>query len=132
MSTSPEQQPSPPQPISVLVVDADSRVRSAFRAALSSEPDLEVLATVPAPAAALALVGEPRRTVALVDVQPTGERALDLVRLLSRRPGWRVVAMSVQSNAQVAARAAGAVSFVVKGEDVDAVLSAVRAAAFGP
>ena len=132
MNSFSEQTSPPPQRVRVLVVDADSRVRSAFRAALSSEPDLEVLATVPEPAAALALVGEPRRAVALVDVQPTGERALDLVRLLSRRPGWRVVAMSAQSNAQVAAHAAGAVSFVVKGEDVEAVLSAIRAAAFGP
>ena len=132
MNSSPEQIPPPPRRIRVLVVDADARVRSAFQAALSSEPDLEVIATVPEPAAALALVDEPRRAVALVEVSPTGRSALGLVRLLSREPAWRVVAMSAHSNARVAAQAAGAVSFVVKGEDVEAVLSAIRAAASGP
>jgi DNA-binding NtrC family response regulator len=67
--------------------------------------------------------------VALVDVLlPDDTTGLALVHRLSRRPGCAVVAMSVRSGARGAALAAGAVAFVEKGGDIDALLFAVRAA----
>jgi DNA-binding NarL/FixJ family response regulator len=51
------------------------------------------------------------------------------VRSLAQRPGCAVVAMSVHSGLRRAALAAGAVAFVEKAGDIDAVLVAVRAAA---
>jgi DNA-binding NtrC family response regulator len=64
--------------------------------------------------------------VALVDVLlPDDVTGLALVRSL-QRPGCEVVAMSVRSGLRAAARAAGAVAFVEKGSDIDAILQAVR------
>jgi DNA-binding NarL/FixJ family response regulator len=122
---------NPVRPIHVLVVDADARVLTALRATVSSEPDLELLVAVPDAATALASDPETRRVVALVDVSGAREDDLRLVHLLSRRPGWRVVAMSVGSGLREASRAAGAAAFVVKGEDVETVLSAIRTVAPG-
>ena len=119
---------SPATTISVLVVDDDARVLAALRAAVGSEPDLELLHAAPDDDAR-AGVGGAARVVALVDVPDAGEGNLLLVHLLSRRPGWRVVAMSTRNGPRQASRAAGAAAFVVKGEDVEAVLSAVRAVA---
>ena len=124
--------PAPPnRPVAtgVLVVEADARVLAALRAAISSEPDLELLGAVPDAAGALASDAGAARVVALVDVSGAREDDLGLVHLLSRRPGWQVVAMSVRSSSRKASDAAGAAAFVVKGEDVETVLSAIRSVA---
>lgn len=113
----------------MLVVDPDARVLTALWAAVSNEPDLELLGAVPDATTALASDAEATRVVALVDVSGAGGTDLDLVHLLSRRDGWRVVAMSVSSGLRAVSEAAGATAFVVKGEDVETVLSAIRTAA---
>jgi len=79
---------------------------------------------------ALAVAEDTKPSVALVDVLlPDDVTGLELVRSLEQRPGCEVVAMSVRSGLRSAARAAGAVAFVEKGSDIDALLQAVRFAA---
>jgi DNA-binding NarL/FixJ family response regulator len=69
-------------------------------------------------------------SVALVDVLLSDDRTgLALVRSLAQRPACAVIAMSVRSGLRHAALAAGAVAFVEKGGDIDALLDAIRAAA---
>jgi CheY-like chemotaxis protein len=120
----------PGGPVRLLVVDDDARVRAALGQTIALEADLVMVAAAASAAAALALAESTGPSVALVDVLLPDETAgLALVRSLGRRPGCAVVAMSVQSGLRHAALAAGAVAFVEKGSDIDAVLDAVRAAA---
>jgi DNA-binding NarL/FixJ family response regulator len=117
-------------PIRLLVVDDDARVRAAIGRTIALEEDLVVVADAADATSALALANCTDPSVALVDVLLPDERTgLDLVRRLTSRPGCAVVAMSVRGGIRHAALAAGAVSFVEKGSDIDAILSAVRAAA---
>lgn len=120
------------EPIRVLVVDDDARVRTGLAEALASEADLSVVATADTAATALAYAESTRPSLALVDLLlPDAGAGLSLVGNLSRRPDCGVVAISVRSELRPAALASGALAFVEKG-DVDAVLVALRAAAAPP
>jgi two-component system response regulator DesR len=123
-------EPKPAEPVRVLIVDEDARVRAALRAAISLEQDLEVLGQAAGAPAALAIASDAAPFVALVDIMVRSDGSgLALVQLLSQVPGCRVVAMSLRGGFQAAAHAAGAVAFVEKGDDVDSMLSAIRAVA---
>jgi two-component system response regulator DesR len=116
--------------IRLLVVDDDARVRVALRRTIAIEADLVIVAEAADALSASARARSLDPYVALVDVilpdEPTGLR---LVSALSQPAGCAVVAMSVRSGIRRAALAAGAFAFVEKDGDVDAILSAVRAAA---
>jgi two-component system nitrate/nitrite response regulator NarL len=120
------------EPILVLIVDDDPRLRAAICDTVALESDLELLGEAPDAAHALVLAAGARAVVALVDVPGANicwgdsRRGLPLVRALSRLAGCRVVAMSLRAAAAAPALAAGAVAFVEKGEDVEAMLSAIR------
>ena len=117
----------------VLVVDDDPRVRAAIVQTIALEEDLEVVAEAADATAALAIAERAGPSVALVDVLlPDGATGLALVASLAQRPGCAVVAMSMQGSLRPPAIAAGAVAFVEKGGDIDAVLEAVRAALVAP
>lgn len=120
----------PERLIRLLVADDDARVRAAIGQTIALEPDLVIVAEAAAAAAALALAWRVSSQVALVDVLIPDEAAgLALVHCLASEPICAVVAMSVRGGLRAAALAAGTVTFVEKGSDIDAVLSAVRAAA---
>ena len=100
------------------------------------EADLALVADAADATAALALalaLAPAERTgplVALVDLLiPDAATGLALVHDLCQQPGCAVVAMSVRGGMRRAALAAGAVAFVEKGSDIDAILAAIRAAA---
>jgi len=117
-------------PIRLLVVDNDVRVRAAIVQTIALEPDLLMVAEAADARAALALAGNADPSVALVDVLlPDDVTGLALVRSLNQRAGCAVVAMSVRGGLRSAALAAGAVAFVEKESDIDALLDTVRAAA---
>lgn len=121
---------SPPRPVRLLLADDDARVRAAIGQTIALEPGLVIVADAADAPAALALAERTCPSVALVDVRlPDATTGLALVRSLSRRPGCAVVAMSVRGGLRAAALDAGAVAFVEKCGDIDAVLNAVRAAA---
>ncbi|HEY2280469.1 MAG TPA: response regulator [Streptosporangiaceae bacterium] len=122
------------EPIRVLVVDDDTRVRAAISQTIALEVGLVLLADAAGTAAALtlalALAARTRPPVALVDVLiPDETSGLALIRSLSQYPGWAVVAISVRDDLGSAALAAGAAAFVGKGAGIDAILDAVRATA---
>jgi two-component system, NarL family, response regulator DesR len=120
----------PERSIRLLVADDDARVRAAIGQTIALEPDLVMVADAAGAADALALAWHASPQVALVDVLIPDETAgLALVRRLATEYGCAVVAMSVRGGLRAAALAAGAVTFVEKGSDIDAVLDAVRAAA---
>lgn len=119
--------------IRVLVVDDDPRVRQAIGNTVTLEPDMVMAGAAPGAESALAVAAGSGPLVVLIDVLlPDADSGLALVRALSRQPGCAVVAMSVRSGLDRASRAAGAVSFVEKAGDIDALLHAVRAAAESP
>jgi DNA-binding NtrC family response regulator len=118
------------RPIRVMVIDDDGRVRAAIGQTIALEADLAMVADAANAAAALALAERIDPSVALVDVLlPEATTGLALVGRLAHRPGWVVVAMSVRSSVRLDALAAGAVAFVEKGDDIDALLDALRVAA---
>jgi two-component system, NarL family, response regulator DesR len=117
------------QRIRLLVVDDDARVRTAIGQTVAFETDLVLVGEAKGCADALALAIATGPAVALVDVfLPDEETGLKTIRGLGRNPGCAVVAMSVRSTVRSAALAAGAISFIEKG-DIEAVLARVRAAA---
>jgi DNA-binding NarL/FixJ family response regulator len=114
----------------LLVVDNDVRVRAAIVQTVALEPDLLIVAEAADAKTALVLAGNAEPSVALVDVLlPDDVTGLALVASLKQRPGCAVVAMSVRGGLRAAALAAGAVAFVEKESDIDAILNTVRAAA---
>jgi DNA-binding NtrC family response regulator len=114
----------------LLVVDDDPRVRAAIGQTVALEADLVIVAAVGDAPGALAWAERSGPAVALVDALLRDEvTGLALVRSLGRVPGCAVVAMSARSGLRQAALDAGAVAFVEKGSDIDAILDAVRAAA---
>jgi CheY-like chemotaxis protein len=118
------------RPIRLLVVDDDPRVRAAIGQTIALEPDLLLVAEAADAAGALALADDADPSVALVDMLlPDDVTGLALVVTLKQRAGCAVVAMSVRGGLRQPALAAGAVAFVEKGGDIDALLHAVRAAA---
>lgn len=119
----------PSRPIRVLVVDADPRVRTAILETLALEADMVMVAGTANVVDAVAVAEDGDVSVALVDLLiPDQVAGLGLVRSL-RLKGCSVVAMSVRSGLGDAALTAGAAGFVEKSGDIEAVLSAVRAAA---
>ncbi len=113
-----------------MVVDDDPRVRAAIAQTVSNEADLTLVAECSNAQSANDLVVGLFATVALVDLLlPDQGNGLDLVRSISANSGCAVVAMSVRSGLRHDALAAGAVAFVEKGSDIEAILDAVRAAA---
>lgn len=127
----PEPIPGGQEPhIRLLVVDDDPRVRAAIAQTVSGEDDLALVAECSDALGAVALAASSFASVALVDLLLPDKRiGLDLVRSLASTSGCAVVAMSVRGGLRHDALAAGAVAFVEKGGDIEAVLAAVRAAA---
>jgi DNA-binding NtrC family response regulator len=119
----------PGRRVRVLVVDDDARVRAAIGQTIALEIDLLMVAGATNAAEAMALAQSAKPPVALVDVLlPDATTGLALVRHLAQRQGCAVVAMSVGGGLRSVALAAGAIAFVEKGADIDALLHAIRTA----
>ena len=117
-------------PIRLLVVDDDPRVRQAIGKTVALEENMVLAGEAADAMTAMAVAERTAPSVALVDLLlPDEATGLALVGRLSQQPGCAVVAMSVRSGLRQAARGAGAMAFVEKGGDIDAVLLAVRMAA---
>jgi two-component system response regulator DesR len=120
----------PHRPIRLLVVDDDARVRTAIAQTVALESDIVIVAEANGARVAVALAERTEPSVALVDVLlPDAATGVGLVRTLERRRDCAVVAMSVRGGFRCAALTAGAVAFVEKGSDIEAILNAVRGAA---
>ncbi|QMU73039.1 response regulator transcription factor [Streptacidiphilus sp. P02-A3a] len=119
--------PSAGNPVRVLLVDGDARVRSALRHLIALEGDLVVVADAGSVDGALVAAERTSPAVALVELLlPDAASGLALVRVLATRPDCAIVAMSLRGGLEEAAVGAGAVLFVDKGNG--SVLDAVRTA----
>jgi DNA-binding NarL/FixJ family response regulator len=118
-----------PQPWRVLLAASDHRMRAALRALLEAEGRYVVIAEARTSQQAVALDQSLRPQLILLDLLlPATEDGLEAVRLLTGGNERPIVVIGAQAALRPAALAAGAVGFVVQGDDADAVLAVMRAA----
>lgn len=117
----------------VMLVDDHALVRSAIRQALTA-PDVEVVAEAATAEDALRLAPEHRPDVLLLDIDLPGMSGLRLLRELGPRlPDTKVIMLTVSTSQRDVLEAVrlGAVGYLTKDLDPDALLRAVRGARDG-
>lgn len=117
--------------IRVLVVDDHPLVRQGLEHLINQAPDLVTcgLAANADEALALAVATSVEPDVAVVDLSLAGGSGLDLIgELAKQRPGMPVLVLSMLDETVYAERAlrAGARGYIMKGEETDEVLDAIR------
>jgi DNA-binding NarL/FixJ family response regulator len=118
------------EPIRVLVVDDDPRVRSALRAFLLAAARVEVVGVADSPTTAVEIARQNRPHVALVDVLlPEAADGIALLRALAEGMRIPVVATSMDNSLWSTAVAAGAREFLSKGSPPELFLASLRDAA---
>ncbi len=125
---------APSRPIRVLVVDDHRMFRQAVAAALDEEADVEVVESVGSLADARRSLETTDVDVILLDQRlPDGQGTHAAAELRALRPRARVVLVTAAAEASVLseALAAGCVGFVTKGDSIEELAAAVRAAATG-
>jgi DNA-binding NarL/FixJ family response regulator len=118
----------------ILLVDDHPLFLDGVRAALSSDPDLEIVGEAHNVADAREVADRERPDVVLMDLGLPDGSGIDATRdLLASVPGVRVLVMTMSSedDAVVAAMRAGARGFVVKGSGRADLIDAVRTVAAG-
>ncbi|MEU0999111.1 response regulator transcription factor [Streptomyces tibetensis] len=119
-----------PAPIRVVLADDERMVRTALRAILSAEPDLDVVGEAATGAEAVSVVTELRPDVVLMDVrmpQTDGIRATEQILATLDEPPRIVVVTTFENDSYVYdALRAGAAGFLLKRADADALVQAVR------
>ncbi|MEU1320282.1 response regulator transcription factor [Streptomyces tibetensis] len=119
-----------PAPIRVVLADDERMVRTALRAILSAEPDLDVVGEAATGAEAVSVVRELRPDVVLMDVrmpQTDGIRATEQILATLDEPPRIVVVTTFENDSYVYdALRAGAAGFLLKRADADALVQAVR------
>jgi DNA-binding NarL/FixJ family response regulator len=121
-------------PIRVLVCDDVEAYRALMRYTLPEDPGIEVIGEAANGKAAIERAAELQPDVVLLDLTMPLLDGIDAIpQVLERAPGARVVALSGWGADRMAdaALAQGAVAYVEKTDDVQAVRDAVRAAAAG-
>ncbi|MGW4031594.1 response regulator [Streptomyces sp. NPDC004838] len=122
--------------IRVLLVDDQPLLRSGFRALLDLEDDMEVVAEAADGEEGLALAGEHRPDVALVDIRMPGTDGIETTRRIAADPDLAGVHVVILTNYGFDeyvfdALRAGAAGFLVKDIQPEDFLHAVRVAARG-
>ncbi|MFI2631265.1 response regulator [Streptomyces collinus] len=119
-----------PAPIRVVLADDERMVRTALRAILSAEPDLEVVGEAATGAEAVSVVREVRPDVVLMDVRMPGTdgiRATEQILATQAEPPRIVVVTTFENDSYVYdALRAGAAGFLLKRAEADALVQAVR------
>jgi len=118
----------------VFIIDDHRMFTQAVAAALTEEPDMEVVDTVENLASARQRLEELEVDVILLDQRlPDGQGTHAAAELRALCPGAKVVLVTAAMEPSVLneALAAGCAGFVTKGDSIDALAAAVRAAASG-
>lgn len=114
------------QPIRVLIADDSVRARNGLRALLTTWPEVEVVDEVANGQEAVRVVAERRPDVVLMDLQMPVMDGLQATRAIKTAwPEVSVVVLTSYSDQQIAARAAGADAFVIKGSAPERLVSAL-------
>lgn len=120
--------------IRVVIVDDHDLIRTALRALLSSESDIEVCGDASEGAAGATLVLELRPDVVLMDLAMPGVGGIEATRrIVMDWPHARVVVLTALAEPRLVRDAlrAGARGYVLKDADPGTVVSAVRETARG-
>jgi DNA-binding NarL/FixJ family response regulator len=121
-------------PIRVLLADDHAMVRRGMRDFLELHDDLEVVGEAVDGATAVALTGELRPDVVVMDLLMPGIDGIDATaRIKALHPEVEVVALTsfVEEDRVVAAIEAGASGFLLKDAEADDLATAIRAARAG-
>jgi DNA-binding NarL/FixJ family response regulator len=121
-------------PIRVLLADDHAMVRRGMRDFLELHDDLEVVGEAVDGATAVALTGELRPDVVVMDLLMPGIDGIDATaRIKTLHPEVEVVALTsfVEEDRVVAAIEAGASGFLLKDAEADDLATAIRAARAG-
>jgi DNA-binding NarL/FixJ family response regulator len=122
------------QPIRVLIVDDHALVRTGLAQLLGGAVDIEVVGSARDGAEAVALADECLPDVVLMDLSMPGEDGIAAThRIGAAHPDVHVVALTSFSDRERILRAvdAGAVGYLLKDAEPEALISGVRAAARG-
>lgn len=120
--------------IRTLLADDHRIVRDGLRRLLTEAPDIEVVAEVGSGYEALALAGEVRPDVMVLDVSMPGPGLLEVIRgVLAGHARCRVLILSAHPESEYAVRAirAGAAGYLVKDRSPEELVAAVRQVASG-
>jgi DNA-binding NarL/FixJ family response regulator len=118
--------------IRVMVVDDHEFIRTTVCELIDSADDMETVGEADDGSRACDVALRTRPDVVLMDLSMPGMNGIDATRALRRElPDVRVIVLTSSTNGQdvTDAAAAGAIGFLAKGADPDAVLDAVRSAA---
>src|SRR5262245_60539148 len=121
-------------PICVIVADDSVDLLGAIRARLQREADITVVGTLTSADDLVAAVEAQHPNVIVVDITMPGREPLDAVREISKRhPEVRTIVCSGYDDQATiqSALSAGAVGFVSKNAEVDAIVVTVRSVADG-
>lgn len=129
-----------PDTLKILIADDHPLFRDGMRGLLSTQPDMEVAGEATTGEEAVALAVELEPDVVLMDLRMPGGGGLEATRrILAARPGVRILVVTMfEDDATVfTAMRAGARGYILKDDDKDDVLGAIRAvgrggAVFGP
>ncbi|MET9775788.1 response regulator transcription factor [Streptomyces sp. NPDC006367] len=117
-------------PIRIVLADDERMVRTALRAILGAEPDLEVAGEAATGAEAVSVVRETRPDVVLMDVRMPGVdgiRATERILATLADPPRVLVVTTFENDSYVYdALRAGAAGFLLKRADADTLVQAVR------
>ena len=120
---------APDDPIRVLLVDADRRVRASLQGLLSACDEIRVVGTAADVESAQKLCDSALPDVVVLDPRlPDVDSGMALLRALRECwPSVGVVAMSASASMEVPALATGALSFVAKAGQTGDLIAAVQA-----